>query len=529
MKNEPRQSNFELLRIFAMLAIVSGHLFSQGSLLEHATPDTLLPSLLLCWGARIAANAFAILGCWFLVGATAPGAPAFRPGARWLKIHFTVLCWAAPMTLLALAIGARPGVGNLARGFVPFLGRPLWFATAWMTLLLAVPFLRNALALGARRLGAFVGLGLFVFVYQASVADFSQGYLADSLWFFWIYLAVGWLRLHGTRLLGRIPAAAAFAAGCALYAAMVLPFWWALGRIGTAASARSVLDLSQRFLSDLKSAPNFLCALSFFVFFLKLRVRPNRFANAAARPAFAVYVAHQTPALWPVLWTRLLRTPDWWGFWWTPLAAVGAVLALYAAVASLETLRLRFVEPLWTRSRPFARLAAAIDRLLAADGPDADGLAAAVAARCARTGARVALAESCTGGLVAAALASRPGASAWLRGGAVTYATDVKRSLLGVDAGILEADGPVSAPVAERMAAGALRALDADLAVSVTGLAGPDGDPDRPDLPVGTVFLGWADATGAAGHEKRVFEGGRDEVRLAARDAALALLLRRLG
>ena len=157
----------------------------------------------------------------------------------------------------------------------------------------------------------------------------------------------------------------------------------------------------------------------------------------------------------------------------------------------------------------------------------AEETVAALAERCAARGVRVGVAESCTGGLVAAALASRPGASAWFRGGIVSYATDLKNSLLGVDAGLLAAQGPVCAAVAEAMAVGARRALGADAAVSVTGLAGPDGDPER-DLPVGTVFFGWADAAGA-GHRERLFSGDRDAVRRAARDEALALLLERVG
>lgn len=156
---------------------------------------------------------------------------------------------------------------------------------------------------------------------------------------------------------------------------------------------------------------------------------------------------------------------------------------------------------------------------------DTSALVRRIAARCAAAGLRVGVAESCTAGLVAAALASVPGASAWFRGGVVSYATDVKRALLGVDPELLAGPGPVSAEVAERMARGARAALGADLAVSVTGLAGPDGDPER-DIPVGTVFLGWSDARGS-GAERRRFPGGRDEVRAAARDAALELLLRR--
>ena len=72
MPGKPRQSNFELLRLLSMLAIVAGHLFTEGHLIAHATPGTLLPCLLLGSGARVATNLFVLLGCWFLVGATLP-------------------------------------------------------------------------------------------------------------------------------------------------------------------------------------------------------------------------------------------------------------------------------------------------------------------------------------------------------------------------------------------------------------------------------------------------------------------------
>ena len=361
----PRQSGFELLRLLAMLAIVSGHLFTEGHLISRATPGTLLPCLLLGSGARVATNLFVLLGCWFLAGATLPGAPAFAPGRRWWRLHFTVFCWTAPLTILALAMGAHPGLKDAARGFVPYFGRPLWFASAWLSLLLVVPFLRHALELPARRLGALVAVGFVLFAANSTVADFREGYLADTLWFLYVYVAVGCLRLHGGRLLARVPAAAALAAGLALYAALVLPEWWARAHWGTAAAAPAVHALASRFLADIKSAPNVLCALCLFLFFAKLDLGSVRWINAAARPAFAVYVAHQTPAFWPVLWTRIVRAPDWRGTAWTPLVAVLAVLAIYAAVAVVETLRLRLLEPRWTRTRLFSALAGALDRLLA--------------------------------------------------------------------------------------------------------------------------------------------------------------------
>ena len=103
------------------------------------------------------------------------------------------------------------------------------------------------------------------------------------------------------------------------------------------------------------------------------------------------------------------------------------------------------------------------------------------------TGRRIATAESCTGGLLAARLTERPGSSAYLAGGLVAYANEAKTDLLGVDPALIDAHGAVSEPVAEAMAAGALRRFGADTAVAITGIAGPGGGTE--DKPVGHGLL----------------------------------------
>ena len=131
-------------------------------------------------------------------------------------------------------------------------------------------------------------------------------------------------------------------------------------------------------------------------------------------------------------------------------------------------------------------------------------------------------AESCTGGMVGAALTAVSGASNVYKGGIISYTNEVKHRLLGVDAALLEEVGAVSAPVARAMAIGARKALEADIAVSVTGLAGPGGD--EFGNPVGTVFIGYADEkTTTVRHF--VFAGDREAVRLRTVDAALKLIL----
>ena len=138
------------------------------------------------------------------------------------------------------------------------------------------------------------------------------------------------------------------------------------------------------------------------------------------------------------------------------------------------------------------------------------------------SGKTLVTAESCTGGGIGAALTAIPGSSKVYRGGIISYTNAVKTKQLGVDPELLDRVGAVSAPVAEAMAQGARCALDADIAVSVTGLAGPDGD-DFGNC-VGTVFVGYAD-TDIVISRKFQFSGNREEVRTQAIAAALTLVL----
>ena len=131
-------------------------------------------------------------------------------------------------------------------------------------------------------------------------------------------------------------------------------------------------------------------------------------------------------------------------------------------------------------------------------------------------------AESCTGGSIGAALTAIPGSSAVYVGGIISYTNAVKHKILGVPAEMLETCGAVSAPVAEAMARGARIALNADIAVSVTGLAGPGGD-DYGN-PVGRVYIGYADETTVI-HREFTFPGDREAVRQQATEEALKLVL----
>ncbi len=135
---------------------------------------------------------------------------------------------------------------------------------------------------------------------------------------------------------------------------------------------------------------------------------------------------------------------------------------------------------------------------------------------------QLATAESCTGGLLAGLLTEVPGASATLERGLVTYSNAAKTSLLGVEAGLINQMGAVSAEVAQAMAEGALRHAPVDVAIAITGVAGPDGG--TTEKPVGLVYLAIALKTGAMRvRECRFGDIGRTDIRLESVRAALAL------
>jgi PncC family amidohydrolase len=134
-----------------------------------------------------------------------------------------------------------------------------------------------------------------------------------------------------------------------------------------------------------------------------------------------------------------------------------------------------------------------------------------------------ATAESCTGGLIGHLITENPGSSTYFAGAAVTYSYAAKERVLGVDHATLVREGAVSAAVAQQMAEGALRLFDADVAVSVTGIAGPGGG--LPDKPTGTVYLHCCARGGYTRGAHHIWDADRSSNKLLSAQAALAMVL----
>ena len=160
--------------------------------------------------------------------------------------------------------------------------------------------------------------------------------------------------------------------------------------------------------------------------------------------------------------------------------------------------------------------------LFSADGALIDDQVAGLLA-----GRTIATAESCTAGMIAARLTDRPGSSDYVAGGVVSYSNEAKVELLGVDPALIEAHGAVSEPVAEAMAAGALKRFGADTAISTTGIAGPGGGSE--EKPVGTVCFCVMLADGRTLTRTLRLPGNRSDVRERSTTVAMHLLRRALS
>ncbi|HEY6807980.1 MAG TPA: competence/damage-inducible protein A [Gemmatimonadales bacterium] len=235
-----------------------------------------------------------------------------------------------------------------------------------------------------------------------------------------------------------------------------------------------------------------------------------------------------------VVRSRTLRTTG------VPESALGErVGPLEEALAPLSLAYIPSADGVDLRLTAWSLDPAEADRLLAAGadrlrrelgahcyGEDEADLAAVVLGQARARRARLAVAESCTGGLLGARLTAVPGASDTFVGGTVAYDDAVKTGVLGVPAEILERHGAVSEEAVRAMAAGAARVFGVRYALAITGIAGPGGG--TPEKPVGTVWLA-LQADGATAAVRRVFPGDRAEIRARSAQAALDLLRRHLG
>ena len=189
-----RNSNVELLRIICIFMIITGHFAGQcGDVAYRACAGHFLVALLTS-GHRVAVNIFLLIGVWYMVDAT------FK-ASRILKLYGQVFIFSVPITVVMLLLnGTQVSAKDMMRGFLPFFGRGLWYASAYITLLFFSPFLKKALDMQKERLRLLVVLMLILFSCVCTLPDIQESYVCDCVWFLIVYLIVGYVKRYPLKL-----------------------------------------------------------------------------------------------------------------------------------------------------------------------------------------------------------------------------------------------------------------------------------------------------------------------------------------
>ena len=333
-----RDSNFELLRIVAIASIVICHFCGQSAIAGTSVSANRIISLLLGGGNRIAVNVFLVLGTWFMVDAK------FRP-ERILRLYLQVALYSIPITVIMLIVGSAGGARDVIQGLLPFFGRPLWFATAYISLIALSPFLNRILLWEEKLLSRLVFVVGFLFVAVATIPSYTAPeYLADFAWFLVVYVTVGWAKK--TSAFARLPGKwVSLALGVGLCVALSL------------AQLHPLLAWTASYWNvHLQSIPNILSAVLIFNFFRLLAQRSVRWVNWLASSTFSAYIVHQVPAFREYEWSVVFRAADLANFRpvWFTVSVMAVPIALLLVLAIVDRIYLRPVERMIEKTTAFA-------------------------------------------------------------------------------------------------------------------------------------------------------------------------------
>ncbi len=329
-----RQSNFELMRIISMLMIILGHCWAQSGFSDHMMGINHYLGGLLCSGARIAVNMFLLLGAWFMVDTK------FKP-RRITALYFHTWVITAPLTIILLLCGFHPSFKEIARSFMPFLGKGLWYVSAYLALIMLTPWLSKALLLPRKShrnltIVLFSLISVWVTLYSF---DRMEDQWADCLvWFSFCYIFIGYYKRYCFQTFTLNKYMVLFVGFCT-YACIALVNQYYLPH-----SNYWLHNVFYAFVSDYKTVPNFFIAMCFFYFFQHLNLGVNRVINYIATGAFTAYIVHQTPTFIPVLWYDIYRCQYFWHSKYQLFYMLFVVFSVYGVSLLIEEVRRRYIE-----------------------------------------------------------------------------------------------------------------------------------------------------------------------------------------
>lgn len=298
MKNTSRDSNFELLRILSMLAIVAGHFAGQSGLFLEGTEYNQYIGILFGSGSRIAVNLFLMIGMWFMVDTN------FRI-RRFFSIWTESIFWTVSISLIMLIISPNFTVLKQAiKGFLPIFGSSHWFISSYLVIILLSPFLqkiKNTLTLKEQKILLFI---LLTYYGINTLIIHKNDYYDSIPWFITIYFLIGYLKI--TLLKNPLKKSLRFLLSV-FFIYFLFVFFRCLEDYSFSSHLITIIInkiglFAHYFLSDFRSLPNLLCALCVFCFFRSINIGRLFIINLFAAGSLSVYIIHQIPAFYNFLW-----------------------------------------------------------------------------------------------------------------------------------------------------------------------------------------------------------------------------------
>lgn len=352
-----RNSNIELLRIIAMLTIVTGHLISQGGAIENYSSKIF--SIYAGSAARISVNIFLFIGVYFMVDSNFN---AERILDLWGELFLYTLCF----TGVSLLFDHDIPVKNLIKAILPFSTRALWFASAYLILICLHPFLKYVFLLAKNQFIFLICTLTYVMCIMPTFAEKQSDFIVNVAWFIYVYILVGGLKKYTKFFEERRYLLQKYGTAIAILIYFVLASCKIVPLLYDTRYSVILCNLGEQYLSDIKSIPNVLCALSVFVDVVTKKPSESQIINKVARSTFAVYIIHQTPAFFPVLWSRIIHTEFWFSFDAPKfiLFLTISVLFIFVFGSLIENFREKRIEPIYKKSMIYFFLTKRVNEIL---------------------------------------------------------------------------------------------------------------------------------------------------------------------
>lgn len=336
-----------------MMMIVCGHMVSQGLIPNYSSGYNLPISIaLISSSSRLAVSIFLLIGTYFMVDAT------FK-ASRVLTLYGQLAFWIVLLSWGGYLIGYTSN-RDLFWSFFPFISKSLWFVSDYLALIVLAPFIN--IIIQRRRIHKLLVIILSLFVcIMPTIYIFTDSWLDGISFFIYIYILMAYYKrymIHRFKPNKYILLIGAFV----MYVLLVLANQYLKGK-GINCNGNNIASKMNQFLMDYKTLPNLFIALSIFYFFQNTHLGKIKAINIMASSALGVYIIHQTPAFYPVLWSKIVKCQDWYHSSHLFGYVILAVVCVYFGLSLVSLIYTLFVEKYWTSSKMYHLIEKKLDEV----------------------------------------------------------------------------------------------------------------------------------------------------------------------